>query len=126
MLRWKQKSNVDAIRSAIEVYNEEKAHETLLFDLLRFPPLVRPQGNFEPWKGTVAFLQYMRTKKKIDVHIYNQPIDEKGNYTQHQIAQEIRQEKQLLLEKVQEKRKHVERIRAAVTYREITQECDEW
>ena len=49
-----------------------------------------------------------------------------GHNRRHQLAYELRQEKEVLLEKVLEKRKHLERFKSAVACREIMQECDLW
>ena len=44
----------------------------------------------------------------------------------HEIAQELREDKQGLLELIEEKRKEVKIMKVAVTYREFAQDCDEW
>ena len=51
---------------------------------------------------------------------------EDAHKRRHEIAQELREDKQKLLDKIQEKRKEVKIMKAAVTYREFAQDCDEW
>jgi hypothetical protein len=49
---------------------------------------------------------------------------EDAHKRKHEIALELREDKQKLLEKIQEKRKEVKIMKAAVTYREFAQDCD--